>query len=49
MFSSTAPNQLWVTELTFVPPWAGVAHVCFIVDAYSRTIVDWPVATHMKT
>lgn len=49
VFSSTAPNQLWVTELTFVPPWAGVAHVCFIVDAYSRTIVDWPVATHMKT
>lgn len=48
-FTATAPNQLWVTDLTFVPTWAGVAYVCFIVDAYSRTIVGWRVATHMKT
>ncbi|GFG50662.1 hypothetical protein MAGR_21030 [Mycolicibacterium agri] len=34
-FTATAPNQLWVTDLTFVPTWAGVAYVCFIVDAYS--------------
>ena len=49
VFSSTAPNQLWVTDLTFVPTWAGVAYVCFIIDAYSRTIVGWRVAPHMKT
>jgi putative transposase len=49
VFSSTAPNQLWVTDLTFVPTWAGVAYVCFIVDAYSRTIVGWRVASTMKT
>ena len=48
VFSSTAPNRLWVTDLTFVPTWAGVAYVCFIVDAYSRMIVGWRVATHMK-
>lgn len=35
-FTAIAPNQLWVTDLTFVPTWAGVAYVCFIVDAYSR-------------
>ena len=29
----TAPNQLWVTDLTYVPTWAGMAYVCFIVDA----------------
>jgi len=48
-FTATAPNQRWVTDLTFVPTWAGVAYVCFIVDAYSRTIVGWRVASNMKT
>ena len=38
-FTATAPNQLWVTDLTFVPTWAGVAYVCFITDAFSRMIV----------
>ena len=48
-FTATAPNQLWVTDLTFVPTWAGVAYVCFITDAYSRMIVGWRVAGHMRT
>ena len=48
-FTAVAPNQLWVIDLTFVPTWVGVAYVCFIVDAYSRTIVGWCVASHMRT
>ncbi len=48
-FRAEAPNQLWVTDLTYVPTWAGVAYVCFIVDAFSRTIVGWRVAAHMRT
>jgi putative transposase len=48
-FHAPAPNQLWVTDLTYVPTWAGVAYVCFIVDAYSRMIVGWRVAAHMRT
>jgi putative transposase len=48
-FTASGPNQLWVTDLTFVPTWAGVAYVCFIVDAYSRMIVGWRVASHMRT
>lgn len=48
-FSATAPNQLWVTDLTFVPTWAGVAYVCFLIDAFSRMIVGWRVASHMRT
>ena len=48
-FTATAPNQLWVTDLTFVPTWAGVAYVCFITDAFSRMIVGWRVAGHMRT
>jgi putative transposase len=48
-FTATAPNQLWVTDLTYVPTWAGVAYVCFITDAFSRMIVGWRVASHMRT
>ena len=48
-FTATGPNQLWVTDLTYVPTWAGVAYVCFITDVYSRMIVGWRVASHMRT
>lgn len=48
-FTATAPNRLWVTDLTFVATWAGVAYVCFIIDTFSRMIVGWRVASHMRT
>ena len=48
-FTATEPNQLWVTDLTYVPTWSGVAYVCFIVDAFSSRIVGWRVASHMRT
>jgi transposase InsO family protein len=48
-FRADGPNRLWVTDLTYVPTWAGVAYVCFIIDAYSRMIVGWRVAGHMRT
>ena len=48
-FTAETPNQLWVTDLTYVPAWSGVAYVAFIVDVYSRMIVGWRVAAHMRT
>jgi putative transposase len=48
-FTADAPNRLWVTDLTFVSTWQGVAYVCFIIDAFSRRIVGWRVAAHMRT
>ena len=48
-FRAEEPNRLWVTDLTFVATWAGVAYVCFIIDAFSRMIVGWRVAGHMRT
>lgn len=48
-FTATAPNQLWVTDLTYVATWSGFAYVSFIVDAFSRMIVGWRVASHMRT
>ncbi len=48
-FTATAPDQLWVTDLTCVPTWAGVAYVCFIIDACSRMVVGWRLAPTMRT
>jgi putative transposase len=48
-FQAEAPDQLWVTDLTYVPTRSGMAYVCFIVDAFSRRIVGWRVAAHMRT
>ena len=48
-FTATAPNQLWVTDLTYVPTRSGMAYVCFIVDAFSRRIVGWRAASNMRT
>ena len=48
-FTASAPNLLWVTDLTYVPTRSGMAYVCFIVDAFSRMIVGWRVASNMKT
>lgn len=36
-FTATRPNQLWVTDLTYVATWARVGYVCFIIDACPRT------------
>ena len=48
-FAASVPNRLWVTDLTYVATWSGVAYVCFIVDAFSWMIVGWRVAAHMRT
>jgi putative transposase len=48
-FIADRPDALWVTDLTYVPTRSGMAYVCFIVDAFSRRIVGWRVATHMRT
>ncbi len=48
-FTAAGPDQLWVTDLTYVPTRSGMAYVCFIVDAFSRRIVGWRVAANMKT
>ena len=48
-FVAERPNALWVTDLTYVPTWAGTVYVCFIIDVFSRTIVGWRAATNMRT
>lgn len=49
VFTADRPNRLWVVDLTYVATWSGFAYVCFITDAFSRKIVGWRVASHMRT
>jgi putative transposase len=49
IFTATAPNVLWVADLTYVATWSGFAYVAFIIDAFSRRIVGWRVSTSLRT
>ncbi len=48
-FTATAPNQLWVADITYIPTWAGFLFLAVVLDAYSRRIVGWAMATTLKT
>jgi putative transposase len=47
-FSASAPNRLWVADLTYVTTWCGFAYVAFIIDAFSRYIVGWRVSMSLR-
>lgn len=48
-FTAPAPDQLWVADITYVPTWAGFLYLAVVLDAFSRRIVGWAMATHLKT
>jgi transposase InsO family protein len=48
-FTATAPNQLWVADLTYVATWQGFAYVAFITDVFSRRIVGWRVSNSLRS
>jgi putative transposase len=48
-FKATAPNQLWVADITYIPTLAGFLYLAVVLDAWSRRIVGWSMATHLRT
>ncbi len=48
-FTATAPNRLWVADLTYIPTWSGFVYAAFVIDVYSRMIVGWRLADHLRT
>jgi putative transposase len=48
-FTATRPNQLWVSDFTYVATWSGTVYVAFVIDAFSRLIVGWRSAASMRT
>jgi len=48
-FTATRPNQLWVSDFTYVATWSGTVYVAFVTDVFSRLIVGWRAAASMRT
>jgi putative transposase len=48
-FSASGPDELWVADLCYLRCWEGVVFFAFVIDAYSRRIVGWQLASYMRT
>lgn len=48
-FNSAAPNTAWYGDITYVKTWSGWAYIASVIDGYSRKVVGWAVADHMRT
>ena len=48
-FAASRPNELWVSDFTYVSTWRGMAYVAFVVDVYARRIVGWRASYSAKT
>jgi len=48
-FTATAPDRLWVCDLTYIRTWVGFAYLALVIDVFSRRILGWSVAGHMRT
>jgi len=48
-FRADRPNRLWVADLTYVATWSGIVYVAFVIDVFSRLIVDWQVSRSLRT
>jgi putative transposase len=49
VFKATRPNQLWVSDFTYVSTWQGWLYVAFVIDVFARRIVGWRVSSTMRT
>jgi len=47
-FRATAPNQLWIADITYVATWAGFAYTAFVTDVFSRRILGWRTSTTLR-
>lgn len=48
-FTAEGPDQLWVADITYVPTWSGFLYLAIVLDVFSRRIVGWAMANHLRT
>jgi putative transposase len=48
-FAAAAPNKIWTADITYIITWEGFLYLAFILDIYSRRVVGWSMATHLRT
>jgi len=48
-FQASGPDQLWVADITYVPTWAGFLYLAIVLDVWSRKVIGWAMANHLRT
>ena len=48
-FTAFRPNRLWFADITFVPTASGFLYLAVVLDAWSRKIVGWSMASHLRS
>ncbi len=48
-FEADAPNRLWVADITYIPTLAGFLYLAIVLDVFSRRVVGWAMAAHLRT
>jgi len=48
-FRADGPNKLWVADITYIPTWAGFLYLAVVLDVWSRRVVGWSMANHLRT
>ncbi len=48
-FTADRPNELWVADFTYLRCWEGLVFFSFVIDVYSRRVIGWQLASHMRT
>ncbi|MBB5618287.1 hypothetical protein BJ959_001783 [Chryseoglobus frigidaquae] len=48
-FIATAPDQLWVADITYIRTFAGWVYAAFVIDVFSRRVVGWQLSTSLRT
>ena len=48
-FSADGPDRLWVADITYVPTWSGFLYLAIVLDVWSRRIVGWAMANHLRS
>jgi putative transposase len=48
-FTADGPDRLWVADITYIPTWAGFLYLAVVLDAWSRRVVGWAMAAHLRT
>lgn len=49
VFEASAPDELYVADITYIPTWAGFLYLAIVLDVFSRRIVGWSMATHLRS
>jgi putative transposase len=48
-FAAEGRDRLWVADITYIPTWSGFLYLAVVMDAWSRRVVGWSMATHLRT